>query len=351
MILFAGSYTGFVGPGLSGVGKGIYCFNFNNETGDLKLLNIEENVNTSFLAISKNKKYLYSFQEVAEDRKPKLLAYKINTDYSLTLLNEQPISGGLPCHLSLINNDEGIVVACYETGSIHVFSIEENGFLKTNPQVIQHVGKSVNTERQEGPHTHMAALYNNQVFVPDLGIDSVAVYDVIKENTEIQFSENYRIEIPLGSGPRHVEFHPNGKFAFLMNELTSEISLLKLKEDKFEVYDTINSLPKSYTGKPSGAAIKISGCGNFLYCSNRGSETITIFEFNEEEESLIIVGFQDVLGETPRDFTLSTCGNWLIVGNQDSNSVVVFKINRESGLLTKISSNKEASSVVCLKWL
>lgn len=349
MILYAGSYTQEVSPGLSGAGNGIYCFDFNENTGELKLLHTFFSRNTSYLAISSDKKYLYSFQEVNKNEAPIVLSFKIESDYTLTLLNQQSIKGAFPCHLSLLNNDKLLAVACYGTGSMHTYPVNTNGSLAALSQEIHHKGKSINVQRQEAAHAHMIQPFNNEVFVPDLGIDEVVNYQF--ENNSNQLIENYKIEIPLGSGPRHIVFHPLGNFAFVINELTGTVSILKLSNNKFEVVDTVNTLPESYKGIPSAAAIKISNCGKFLYCANRGSETITIFEFHEKEGSLTLKGFQDVFGKTPRDFSIAPNGKWLLVANQDSNEIIVFKIDPKTGLLEKATLNTEVNSVVCLKWI
>lgn len=346
MILFTGSYTTEVLPGLEGFGEGISTFNFYEETGELKSLYVEENINTAYLVISADKQYLYSFQEVMPEKNPHVLAYKINDDKSLTLINKQPILGGLPCHINFIDK-KTLAVACYWTGNVHIYPINNDGSLNPHSQILQHSGSSVNRERQEAPHTHMVYKFNNQVMVPDLGIDKVVVYNI--DNSRL--TEAYRIDTPLGGGPRHLVMHPQGNYGFLMNEITADVSILKLNDGKFQVIENINSLPDSYKGLPSSSAIKLSKDGKFLYCSNRGSETITIFSFAEDTGILSFVGFQDVFGVTPRDFDLSPCGNWLLVANQDSFTIEVFKIDTNTGLLDKVSSNNESKSVSCLKWL
>ncbi len=348
MIIYTGSYTTEVLPGLEGFGEGISAFNLNENTGELTRLKVEENVNTAYLVISKDKQYLYSFQEIMPEKNPQVLAYKINKDKSLTLINKQPILGGLPCHINLMNNDKTLLVACYWTGNIHVYQINADGSVNPHSQILQHEGSSVNKERQEAAHTHMVYENNNQVFVPDLGIDKVVVYDIEGESA---LREAYRIDTPLGSGPRHLVIHPKGNYGFLMNELTGDISILKLKGTKFQVIENINSLPKTYTGVPSGAAIKLSKDGKFLYCSNRGCEVISIFSFSEEIGVLKLIAHQDVFGKTPRDFDLSSCGNWLLVANQDSFTIEVFKIDTTTGLLNKVTSNSEYKSISCLQFL
>lgn len=347
MILFAGSYTQEVGPGLSGVGKGIYTYFLNDDSGELKLIDTFESRNTSYISISENKKLLYSFQEVSLDKAPVVLAFQIKDDYSLVLINEQSIKGGLPCHLSLIKNDKLLAVACYETGSIHLFNIKQNGGLQKSHQDIIHQGKSVNNNRQESPHTHMIAKNNKEIFVPDLGIDAIVNYKLIDSNLK----ESYKIKMPLGVGPRHIVFHKSGKYGFVMNELTGEVSVLWKRKGAFYVAKSINSLPSNFVDIPSGAAIQMSPDGDFLYVSNRGSNTITIFKFDFKIGELAIIGYQKTFGETPREFTISPNGKWLIVANQDSNNLVVFERNLVSGSLKKVSNNTEAKSVVCLQWL
>lgn len=347
MILYAGSYTEKVGPGLSGKGNGISSYMFNDETGDLHLFHTFLNRNTSYISISKDKQYLYSFQEVLEDKKPIILAFRIQEDCSIKLIDKFEIKGGLPCHLSLINNDESLAVACYEKGVVHTISIDEDGCFDNDYQFIEHNGKSINVERQECAHAHMVAELDSKLFVPDLGLDKIVVYNFLNK----ELIEDYKIEMPLGAGPRHIVFHPSGNYAFVMNKLTSGISVLKKVEGKFQVIQNVSSLPKTYKGIPSGAAIKISSDGKFIYASNRGSNTIAILNFDQGNEKLELVEQQDTFGETPRDFTLSPSGKWLIVANQDSNNIVVFRRGNETGLLIKVNENKQTKSVVCLEWL
>lgn len=350
MILYAGSYTQEVGPGLSGTGKGIYCFKFNTETGNLKLIHSFENRNTSYLTISKNQEFLYSFEEVRVDENPVILAFKINKDFSLKKINSAEIKGGLPCHLNLLSSTT-LAISCYQYGTIHLFSINKDGSLNKAHQDIEHNGRSVNIERQECAHAHMICVENNQVYVPDLGIDAVINYSIDNIGSLIQLKENNSIQMPLGIGPRHMVFHPEGEFAFVIGELTGDVVVLKMNKNKFNIVETINSLPNGYNKTPSAAAIAISPDGLFLYVSNRGSNTLAIFKFNKLTQNLNLVKQQDTLGNTPREFSISPDGKWLIVANQDSNNLVVFSRNIETGELRNVEVNTEVNSVVCLKWL
>ena len=127
-------------------------------------MNVLLNRNTSYLAISANKKYLFSFQEVSKDKNPIVLSFSIESDFTLKPINEQPINGGLPCHLLLVKDSTLLAVSCYETGSVHLFPVDANGYISTSVQDIYHLGKSVNKERQEAAHAHMISFENNEFF-------------------------------------------------------------------------------------------------------------------------------------------------------------------------------------------
>lgn len=347
MILYGSSYTEVVGPGLSGNGIGISCFYFNDETGELKLLNSTKNRNSGYFTISKNKQFLYTFQEVMTDKNPVVVAFEIQEDFSLKKINELPVTGGLPCHISLLNNDNSVAVTCYETGSIHLFSLAENGGFENEIQVIQHTGKSVNELRQEAPHAHQIVECNQTYFVPDLGIDTIKAYTF----STVFFEKSESIDIEKGAGPRHIVFHPSGNIAFVISELTAAVFILKLIDGVFKVVDSVNSLPHFYNSTPSSAAIKLSADGKFLYVSNRGCNTIAIFKFEEKTAQLHVIDHQNVFGETPRDFTITPNDKWVIVANQDSNTLVVFKRDRTLGTLLKTSELKNTNAIVCVKCL
>ncbi|MDW7690931.1 lactonase family protein [Flammeovirgaceae bacterium SG7u.111] len=346
MKLYAGSYTEFVGDGLEGHGEGIYVFEFEESDGFLKLLFKGKNRNTSYLSLNEDKKLLYTFQELSEDKSPKLLTYSIQ-DNNLELLHEQEIEGGLPCHLQKLKNHDLLAVACYQTGNVVLFPLDEKGMPQPAVQNIRHEGSSVNKVRQEAPHAHMA--YSNPrglVYVPDLGIDKIMVYQVVGG----KLKRVDQIEVPMGRGPRHIDFHPSNKYAFVMNELTGDVSLLKNDGRKFRWEKNLLSLPKALEEDAASSAIKVDRSGQFIYCGDRSNHCISILKFDIETESLTLAGNQETFGKTPRDFTLSPSGKWLIAANQDSDSIVVFEVDKQSGLLTKTHENKEAASVVCLKF-
>ncbi|MFY0626715.1 MAG: lactonase family protein [Reichenbachiella sp.] len=345
MKLFAGSYTEPVLEGLSGHGEGIYIFDFNEESGKLVLELSEKNRNTAYLTVNRKKNLIYTFQEIIQENHPLLLTYELVNNVP-KLINKQFIPGGLPCHLTNIKESELLTVACYQTGNVIAFPLI-NGLPERERQNIKHIGSSLNKTRQEGPHAHMTFFndYDGKLYVPDLGLDQVIVYDISDLS---QLSFRYGINIPKGNGPRHITFHPTNEFAFVMNELTGSVSLLKNNNGKFEWISEHETLPKDHTTVPSASAIKISNDGQFIYCGNRSNHVISILQFDHQSESMHIIDHQSSYGETPRDFTLSPSGKWMIVANQDSDNVIVFKVDIETGLLQKFSIHENLKSIVCL---
>ncbi|MCP3932079.1 MAG: lactonase family protein [Bacteroidetes bacterium] len=354
MILYVGSYTDTIAPELVGRGAGIYCFDFDQNTGSLELLNITACRNPAYLCISQDKKYLYSTDEVSKDAQPHIKSYKIYPDdHTLKLLNEQKIPGGFACHLSCSPTGKNLLLACYQTGNVVVYPIRPDGYLEPLSDNVQHFGTSVNKERQEGPHAHIVAFHNKsqKLYVCDLGIDKVMEYEIDEDAGKLSDRDKCPIPIPAGSGPRHIAFHPDGTYAFVINELTSTVSVLQYKEYCFEYLRSYPSLPDNYTGIPSGAAIRVSLDGRFVYVSNRGCDSIAVFQFEENTASLTLLEQVFTNGNTARDFCLDPSGQWLLAANQDSDSIMVFKVDKETGKLEGTHINIQTKSPVCLQWL
>jgi len=177
-VIFIGSYTEMIMPNFGGNGEGISVLKLNETSGELQLLNTTKTTNPGYIALSENGQFLYTITEVFSQKKPFVKAYKIGPSYTLEFLNEQPIPGGLPCHIAYKNN--AVLISCYETGNIMSYPIDDTGKLLNVSNHFTHNGSSINKERQEAPHPHQIVLNekNNYVFVPDLGIDKIKVYEL-----------------------------------------------------------------------------------------------------------------------------------------------------------------------------
>jgi 6-phosphogluconolactonase len=209
------------------------------------------------------------------------------------------------------------------------------------------------TARQDAPHGHciLADAANRYVFVSDLGIDKLMSYRFDAQNGQLTF--NSSVSLAPGAGPRHFVWHPNGKFAYIIQELNSTMTAMAYDatNGSFDVLQTGSTLPAGFTGITSCAAIQIAASGKFLYGSNRWSDTIVIYAIDDQTGLLTLVGHQSTHGKTPRDFAIDPTGTYLLAANQDSDTVVTFRIDPATGKLQDIGQVVEIPTPVCLKMI
>lgn len=352
MLLYVGTYT-------SKGSEGIYVYQFNAETGALSRLHTIENVaEPSFLTIDKSHKYLYAVNELTEFEGKKsgaVSAFAIDQkNGDLKFLNKQPSHGGAPCHIITSEDGKFVLVANYLGGNVSVFPVEAGGKLGSSVDLAQHAGAGPNKERQEAAHAHSISLDRNNrfAFAADLGIDKVMIYRFDDKNGSLESNpaqQFYRTK--PGAGPRHFDFHPNGKFAFVINELDSTVSSLgyDAKRGTLMEIQTVSTLPENYKTANKCADIHVSPNGKFLYGSNRGHDSLVVYKIDEKSGKLEFVEHVSTGGKTPRNFTIAPNGRFLLAANQDSNSIIVFQINEKTGKLQKTGHRAEVSMPVCLK--
>lgn len=346
--LFIGTYTG-TGS------KGIYVYKFNTNTGKATWVsNTDSMINPSFLAVSGNGKYVYSVSESGGNFPGKVNAFSFDKKTGkLTLINSQTSGGDNPCYVSVTKNGKWIAVGNYTGGNLSVFKTNTNGALKPTAQFLQHNGNSANTVRQEKAHVHATVFSPDEkyLFVPDLGIDKVMAYkfnaasDLPMEPAVEPFTQT-----KAGSGPRHITFHPNKRFAYLIQELTGTVEAYQYDKGKLTSIQNIATHNAEFKGQPGSADIHLSPDGKFLYASNRGEENnIAIFAVNQATGILESKGLQSTLGTKPRNFCIDPTGNFLLAANQDSGNIVIFKRDQETGLLTPTGEEIKIPKPVCLQ--
>ncbi len=346
---YIGSYTQEGTPAKKPKGQGIGCFSFNLETGQVDLLYYVAQRNPSYIVISENKKYLYALEEMEEHLSPKVFAYSIDTSGRLTYINAQKLKGDYACHLAIVEGH--LIVANYMSGNAVVFPIQKNGCIASHHQMIQHIGKGINKERQEAAHMHMVCPYKKgYMFLVDLSLDKANAYQLENGTKTWNAVPKLDITIESGAGARHMVFDASKTYAFVLSELTATIFVLKKEATVFKQRQKIAALPPNYKGSFGAAAIRLHPTGKFLYASIRGADTIAIFSVDKKNKNLTCLGFQATLGNTPRDFNIHSSGDWLIVANQDSDTIVVFKINQETGMLVQ-KSVKCVKTPVNITWL
>lgn len=359
LLLVVLSVTGFsqqayllIGTYTSGKSEGIHVYRFNEKTGEADSISSIKSSNPSFLTVSPDKKNVYA---VNEDKPGAVTAYSFEKKTGqLTQLNQQISNGDHPCYVNISNNGKFVIVGNYSSGTLAVYPVNKDGSLKEAAQVIKHTGSSVNKDRQESAHVHATVLSkdNRFLFVPDLGMDKVMIYPFNNATGQLDEKKASFTKITDGAGPRHFEFHPNSKFAYLMEELSGKVAVYKYSNGKLTEVQTISSHPENYTGVKGSADIHVSPDGKFLYCSNRGeSNTIAIFKIDTNNGKLTSVGFQSTLGSKPRNFNFDPGGNYLLVANQDSDNIIIFKRNKQTGLLTDTGKRINVGNPVCIKWV
>jgi 6-phosphogluconolactonase len=337
--------------------KGIYAYRFDPATGKLATVGVAaETPSPSFLAISNDHKFLYAANEVSTfNGQPTggVSAYAIDSATGkLTLLNQVSSKSPGPAFVTLDRSGKNVLIANYTLGNVAVFPVKSDGSLGANTAFVQHQGSGPNKDRQEGPHAHMVEMSpdNRFALVADLGIDQILVYPFNAEKGTL--GEAHAVKVSAGSGPRHLIFDASGKFVYLINELSSTINVFSYSAagGALAELQTISALPKSFSGKSTAAEISIHPSGKFLYASNRGDDSISVFAVNKAKGTLTLLQTVSTQGKTPRQFTLDPSGNWLLAANQDSNNIVVFRVNPETGHLTPNGETVEVPSPACIKF-
>jgi 6-phosphogluconolactonase len=347
--LLIGTYT-------SGKSEGIYVYSFDSKTGDFKLESKIKAANPSYLAISPNQQFVYAVDEEGNNNiGGSVAAYSFNKSTGeLTAINQQLSGGDHPCYVAVDKTGKWVTAGNYTGGSLSVLPVLENGGLGPASSTIQHTGTGPNKERQEKAHVHCTYFSkdNKFLFVPDLGMDKVMVYAFDAVNGSIKPAPVPFAKAVPGSGPRHIDFHPNNKYAYLMQELTGKVAAYKYTNGKLINIQNISAAPKGFTGMMGSADIHVSPDGRFLYCSNRGmSNSISIFSINPANGILKLIGNQSAGIATPRNFNFDPSGNFLLVANQTADNISIFKINKKTGMLADTGKKIEVGNPVCLKWI
>ncbi|MCP4263348.1 MAG: lactonase family protein [Planctomycetes bacterium] len=335
--------------------KGIYRSILDSETGKLStpvLATVA--TNPSFLEIHPNKKFLYAVSEVGGSGGVSAYAIDSNTG-DLKLLNQQSSGGAGPCHVSIDHTGKNLLVANYSSGSASVIRIKSNGRLREPTGFVQHVGSSVNQRRQKEPHAHSINISpdNRFAFVADLGTDKVMIYRLdINKGTIVKNSPPYA-KLQPGAGPRHFSFHPNGKFAYVINELDCTVTAFAYEpaSGALSNIQTITTLPEDFNGSNTCAEVRVHPSGEFLYGSNRGHDSIAVYRIDLDRGRLTFVEHETTNIKTPRNFNIDPTGKFCLVANQGSDSVVVFRINKRTGKLRPTRHKISIGRPVCVRFL
>jgi 6-phosphogluconolactonase len=354
-LVYVGTYTG-------GKSKGIYLFRLTEDGDTDGRASLEsaglaaEARNPSFLEIDPKRRLLFAVNEAADaGGQPggAVSSYAIGDHGQLTLINQQSTRGGGPCHLTLDKTGRFILAANYGGGSVVVLPVAGDGRLGEAADFVQHEGSSVNPQRQKGPHAHFITTdpSNRFALVCDLGLDQVLVYRFDAENGTLTPNDPPAAKLKPGAGPRHLAFHPDGKFVFVINELDSTITAFEFDAYRGSLNElhTVSTLPPDFKGENSTAEIAVHFSGKFLYGSNRGHDSIALYAINERTGALSFLCAESTRGKTPRHFELAPQGRHLIAANQNSDSLMVYGVNA-AGRLEPVDA-VDCPTPVCVKFV
>jgi len=357
MLVYIGTYTD-----KSSASKGIYAYRFDPATAQLTSLGLAaESANPSFLTIHPNHKFLYAVNETGDYKGQKsggVSAFAIDrATGKLTLLNEVASRGADPCYITVDKTGKFVLVANYTGGSVAVFPVLADGRLGEASAFVQHAGHGQDPQRQEGPHAHSIDLSpdNRFAIVDDLGLDETLVYKFDSSKGSLTPNDPAFAKAAPGAGPRHFALHPNGKFAYVIDEMASAVSAFNYDPASGVLHplQTISTLPKDFTGASTNtdAEIEVHPSGKFLCASSRGHDSVAVFAIDPSQGTLTLIEIVPAKGKTPRSFGIAPGGSFLFVTNEESNNVVVFRIDHKTGRLTPTGQELQVSAPVCVKFL
>jgi 6-phosphogluconolactonase len=343
-LVYFGTYTG-------AKSQGIYISRFDPATGGLSAPELAASTrNPSFLAVHPGGHYLYAVNEADDAGTVSAFALDAKTG-KLTPLNRQACGGSGACHLAVDVTGRCLLVANYNSGSIAALPIHADGSLGEATTTIQHTGSSVNPTRQTGPHAHFICPSPDNRFALncDLGLDKVFVYRLDAGAAKLSPGDPPFATIAPGSGPRHLTFSPDGKFVYVINEMSGTINVFNYNAVNAALTEvqTISTLPGDFSGKNTAAEIAMHPSGKYLYSSNRGDDSIAVFAVDRKSGELTLVEHQSTQGRTPRHFVIDPTGYWLLAENQASDSVVVFALDPDTGRLKPTGQTLAIGAPVC----
>ena len=336
--------------------QGIYHCTLNTSNGKLSDPTLVAEISgPGFLAMHPALPVLYAVGGV--DGKPSVAAYTIEgtlKNASLKFLNAIEIGDGGAAHVSVDATGKTVLTAQYGGGSTGVFSLNADGSLKARTQLLKHEGASnAVAGRQTKSHAHWTGFSpdNRFAFVPDLGLDKVLIYKVDADDSSI--ASHGAGTIAAGGGPRHMKFHNNGKWIYVLHELDLSVTVFDYDADAgtMTAKQTIETVPKADLAKEqakSCSEIRVHPSGKFVYAANRGHDTITAFRVDPNTGKLTFIEREFVRGATPRNFNIDPSGKWLLAAGQDSHTLASFEVNSDTGELTYNRSNVHAPSCICV---
>lgn len=356
-LVFIGTYTQ-TAPHFRGKAEGIHICRLDMKSGALTQIGQASGIdNPSCLALHPRESYLYAVNEVGDfggQASGAVSAFAFEPESGdLTFLNQQPTQGETPCYLTIDQSGRCLLTSNYGGGSVCVHPVQADGTLGQATGFSQHEGSSVNPRRQEAPHAHSINLdpANRFAFAADLGLDKILIYRLDPDSGKLSPNEPAWVGVTPGEGPRHLDFHPNRRYAYVINEIGNTVTAFAYDEGSGALTEiqSISTLPADFGETSHTADIHVAPSGNFLYGSNRGHNSIVIFAIAQDSGKLSLVGHESTQGRSPRDFAIDPSGTYLFAANQATDTVVTFRIDQQTGELKPTGHILETPTPVCIR--
>ena len=346
---------------IGGYGDGIYVAKYQIAEGTLSKPTLACKINNpTYLSQHPSLPVVYAVRETtrAENTKgkPAIFAFRWNpARMQLERLSETAVDGDTPCHVSLDSEGKFAFVANYSSGCVLVYAVGEDGSIQKELDHVKHETRKGPTGNAQ-PRAHSIRMdpTNRWTVVADLGLDQVFVYRFDRENGKLLLDSKLNgLTTELGAGPRQIAFHPSGKYLFIINELNSTMTAASWDPEtgKLTETSTLSTLPPDFQGRNSTAAVVVNSSGDKVYGSNRGHDSIAVFDFDETSGKLRSIGHQPTEGKTPRDFRITPDGRFLLAENQESDSIVVLSIDAKTGLLSATGKRVDVPAPACIEFL
>lgn len=346
--LYIGTYT--IWPGQEKRTDGIFLAQMDADSGRVTIQRgFDAGPNPSFLALTRDRRHLYAVNEQTQGGTS---AFAVDAaSGALTRLNSQPVQGADPCYLTVDPTGKWLLVACYSSGNLVTLPIQAGGALGALVEHIQHVGKGPVANRQEKAHAHSVRFDPSQRFAlaADLGMDRVWVYRLDAQSGKMSANTPPGMDGKPGAGPRHLEFHPNGKFLYISNELDSSVTACTWDAQSGQIasFQALSTLPQGFSGENLVADIHITPSGEYLYVSNRGHNSLAAYKVDAQTGALTALGATSCGGDFPRNFAIDPAGKFVLVANQYSGDLVTFQLGAD-GSLAPVGEKVTLASPVCV---
>ncbi len=349
----SGEYLVYFGTYTDKDARGIYAYRFQPATGKLTSIGLmAETPNPAFLVATPNGRFLYAVNWKGDEREKQgdtVSAYAIDRKTGkLTFLNKMPSKGEMPTNLTIDHTGKTLLVVTYTGGNITGYLIEPDGKLSEPTTYFEHRGKSVHPV--PGPHSHgvIVSPDNKHVFVGEVGLDQVRSYSLDAAKGKLTPSDPPYVSVTPGTAPRHLAFHPSGKYLYVNDESRPAVTVFAVDGGHLKEIQEVPAIPADYKGRDATAEIQIDKKGRFVYVSNRGHDSIAVFSVDQATGKLTPIQHASTLGKTPRNFSLDPTGEYLFAANQGSDTVVQFKVDQETGKLTPTGKPISVPKPVCV---